>query len=248
VRVAVLSDIHGNLAALQAVLADVREQKVDELVVLGDLVSKGPEGNEVVEAIRGISRTRTTVIMGGGEELLAAPGRAGDCLPNSQRLALYIWEKERLTEESIQYLTALPYSHRVLLPGDAGGQIAFYHASPWNTVEIINPDAPNHVLEKLFVRTEDRIVCYGHIHRPFVRFVGGRVVVNAGSVGQPFDGDPRACYFLLSFQGGRCSFELRKIPYDVNVTINMARRTGMPGVEVYAEMMRNAMYPLASQD
>ena len=248
-RVGVLADIHGNLPALEAVLEDLVSRGIDDLVILGDLVAKGPFPREVLDRVKGL---RAVVIRGNGDEQfgLGVPIWQDPERPRARdSVALYRWVSERLSEEDIAYLIRLPFSHSIF----AGERRALcVHACPDNTTDLIFPFATDRELAERFFKeelvtspTEGGLaaVLYAHIHRPFVRYVAGKPLINVGSVGQPFDGDPRACYAILAFKDDDFSIALNRVPYDVEATVRQAIRGGMPAAETYARMIRTASWP-----
>lgn len=261
-RVGVLADIHGNLPALEAVLDDLEGRGIDDLVILGDLVAKGPFPGEVLNRVRGL---RAEVIRGNGDEQF---GKGVPVWEDPERprardsVELYRWVAERLSRDDLAYLAGLPFSHTIF----AGNRRALcVHACPENTTDLIFPFATDRELAERFFKegspvealagsTEGRgtprgagsdlsAVLYAHIHRPFVRYVVGKPLINVGSVGQPFDGDPRASYAILAFEGDGFSIALNRVAYDVEATVSQAARGGMPAVETYARMIRTASWP-----
>jgi predicted phosphodiesterase len=204
-RVAVLSDVHGNVYALEAVLRDVRDQGCDALVVAGDLAAHGPAPVETVDLLRGLD---ALIVRGNTDRYLAEgegsspPGRGPD------QAASLRWTREQLGEERLRFLGRLP-------PSASLDGCLVVHASPGDDERGIWPDTPDEE-----IRTHEwrgTILC-GHTHHPFHRHVAGGQIVNAGSVGWPLDGDPRPSYVVL--ERGPDGHELpwrvslRRVDYD----------------------------------
>lgn len=217
-KYAIISDIHGNIEALDAVLKEIGAQGADEIICLGDLVGYGADPNECVEATRGGA---TTVVVGNHD--WAAVGKLGLDYFNAAARKAAEWTGAVLTEKNRSYLTNLP------LTAGAGEDILLVHSSPsvpdeWNYVF-----HPGQAARNFLVFSQP--VCFiGHTHQPavftdnggfhlgqslgdFRMGVGTRYIVNVGSVGQPRDGNPRAAYCLYDSED--MSLRLRRVEYDV---------------------------------
>lgn len=187
-RIAVVSDIHGNLAAFEAVLADLQAMAPDLILHGGDLADAGANPVEVVDRIRDMGWPG---VAGNTDEMLFRPESVEEFLigsPHLKELFASIAEKaaatrEALGEERIAWLRALPRVQKI-------EGIALVHASPASLWRSPADDAEFAVLER-------PLVVYGHTHKPYVKQVGGMTVVNSGSVGLPYDGDPRASYAVI---------------------------------------------------
>jgi diadenosine tetraphosphatase ApaH/serine/threonine PP2A family protein phosphatase len=230
VRIAVLSDIHGNLEALEAVLADVEHAGVDAIHSLGDVVGYGPNPGACIEIVQG----RAAVSLLGNHDAAVAGLAPLEEFNEFARWAVE-WTAARLSAWQIEYLAALPYVHR------SPGQI-FVHASP------LEPERWHYIhgaadLDEPFAAFSERICFVGHSHRPGVFALDGkrpaarrgggerlrpgvRYLVNAGSVGQPRDRDPRASYALHDEEGGH--IEIRRVAYPVERTQQRMRAAGIP--------------------
>jgi diadenosine tetraphosphatase ApaH/serine/threonine PP2A family protein phosphatase len=193
-----LYDVHGNLPALEAVLADARSAGVDRFLLGGDYALFGPWPAETVARLR---RLDATWIRGNGERWSAAPAEAPDGEPVQGAVRAC---GEALGEHVVDELSRLPFE--VVLDGTR-----FCHASPVSDVRSFLPEAADDESELLAGVHEHRLV-FGHTHIPFRRTAAeGVELVNPGSVGMPFDGDPRAAWAILDESGG---VEHRRVPYD----------------------------------
>ncbi|HST89748.1 MAG TPA: metallophosphoesterase [Ktedonobacterales bacterium] len=208
---AVIADIHGNLPALEAVLADLARVRPDRIVVAGDFVNRGPQGRAVLERLAPLGYP---AISGNHDTWLVALAR-GELVPRDWgsawttpvRLAL-----EELTPEWLAWLEALPFSLRVELPGAA--PIRLVHGSPRHSREGMGRLRADAEVAEALAGVEERTVIGAHIHYPHERMVTGTHVVVVGAVGCPFNGDINAQYGLFRWDGVMWRFEHRSIPYD----------------------------------
>ncbi|WP_252313393.1 metallophosphoesterase [Sinobaca sp. H24] len=211
-KVAVLSDIHGNARALKAVLRELTDQKIDKMYIIGDLSFRGPEPKNVLETVRS---TPAKVLKGNADEWITRGIKKGEVpdqalgLMNQER----DWALERLTEDDLSYLEKLPASFLDEL--EDGITMHAFHAVPSNPFDVVPADADDdEMLDKLASAEEADIYIYGHIHTPFVRKIGNKTIVNTGSIGLPFDGDPRPSFALLTIENGRVEAEIKRVDYD----------------------------------
>jgi putative phosphoesterase len=232
-RVAVLSDIHGSLAALEAVLADLRRSAPDLVLHGGDLVVNGPRPDEVATAIR---ESGWPGVVGNTDEMLwrldELPSRLQQ-MPRLETLMRVMYEHtgpaalESLSEANLEWLKSLP------LTVDSGA-ITLLHASPGDLWRAPLPERPDDEFLTTYGGLAGRVVVYGHIHRPFVRELGNLTVANSGSVGLTWDGDPRASYLLID------DFEviIRRVEYDVEADVSAVIEAQIPYASWLAEMRR----------
>jgi predicted phosphodiesterase len=199
VRIAALNDVHGNLPALEAVLAEVPD---DAAIVLGGDVAAGPFPAETLERLRALS-DRVHWLRGNSDRELT-PGEAG--LAPAEVLD---WVRERLTGEQIGFLHALP--ELLELEVDGLGSVLFCHASARNDLDVFLEDTPEEHVAPLFAGVEAGVVVCGHTHLQFDRLVAGRRIVNAGSVGMTYEDEPGAYWALLG-----PDVELRRTEYDAS--------------------------------
>lgn len=196
-RRAILYDIHGNLPALEAVLADASAEGADRFVLGGDYALFGALANETVDSLQKLD---AIWIRGNGERWTRNPADAPDD-PLVQRAIISC--VEQLGEDRVSELATLPEATSI-------GALLFCHASPQSDVDTFMPDDPQ-LDEQLLAGAEQRVVVFGHSHIQFRRETEARLLVNPGSVGMPFDGDRRAAYALWD---ERDAFELRRVSYD----------------------------------
>jgi predicted phosphodiesterase len=187
-RVAVLNDVHGNLPALEAVLAEVEQEQPDAIVLGGDIIA-GPMPRETLERVRGL--THAHLIRGNADriavEVRAGVRRGGEGLDE--------WVGQQLTDEEAEYLRGLPLT--ITLDVDGLGPTCFCHATPRDDEEIFTERDPDGVIAEMLAGTEETTIVCGHTHMQVDRRVDRWRVVNAGSVGMPYEHEPGARWALL---------------------------------------------------
>jgi putative phosphoesterase len=239
--IAILSDIHGNLVALRAVLAELEDLGVDSIAVAGDLVGFGPNPDDVVDLL--VERA-ARLIRGNHEKDYVAPyGTLG--MPDGGRIdprfRSMIWSMERLGPERRAFLSELPDS--LLLDPET----LVVHGSPRHVRDSVLAWTPETELDAMFAEADARLVFMGHTHRPVIRNPARRRLVNAGSVGLPLGGDPRASYVLAwpsQTSGTVWKVEVRRVPYDLEAAIaaydNGLRDADAGFVELISRQLRTA--------
>jgi putative phosphoesterase len=243
VRLAIVSDIHGNLTALEAVVADLARRGVDRVVHGGDLALAGCRPAEVVDRVRELGWPG---IVGNTDALLwhpqehAVQERNAPKLRDLLRLLFDEYApatRELLGDERIAWLRRLPSEYR-------DGELLLVHASPGDLWRAPQPDAKDAELSATYGPCDARLAVYGHIHRPYVRRLGHLTVANSGSVGSPFDGDPRASYLLVS--SGEA--QVIRVDYDVEREAAALRDSDYPDADRIAEMQhRGKFVPVAAR-
>jgi predicted phosphodiesterase len=210
-RFAVIADLHGNLPALEAVLADLERAQPDRVVIGGDFVNRGPQSRAVLERAAPLG---LPAISGNHDTWLAMLAR-GDHLPENWEAPW--WTPVRLavadlTSEWVAWLEALPATLRLDLPGAAPVRIV--HGSPRHSREGMGRMRSDEQVAAALAGVEEHTVIGAHIHYPYERTVGDTHVVVVGAVGAPFNGDISAQYGLFTWQDERWHFEHRSVPYD----------------------------------
>jgi len=234
VRIAVVSDIHGNLAGLDACLRDLREQGgADYLVAAGDLCADGPRPREVLERLRDAGalalRGNTDRILADTDVTLADDDAEG-----------VAWHRARLGEIWLAWLRDLPFSRRFGPPGADG--LLVVHANPLSDDEHLWPDADDAFLERVTAGVVERTIAFGHLHLPYVRMWRDRLLVDVASGGLPKDGDARAGYALFTLRSGGWEVKHRRVAFDVGAVAKDIEQSGMPGRRKRVDVLRRHRY------
>jgi len=211
-KIAVLSDVHGNVPALEAVLADIERWQADEVIVNGDLVSRGPYSLACLDVLR--TRVPGCRTLAGNHETYVLscrdqPPAAEEPTYEISRFACWTADKLGSAVEQLR-----DWSESIDRTGlEGGSSVHITHGSRLGNRSGITPETDD---DELARRVGDpRALFVGsHTHRPLLREFNGGLVVNTGSVGQPFDGDPRAAYGRFTFQGGAWQAEIARVEYD----------------------------------
>jgi putative phosphoesterase len=236
-RVAAIYDIHGNLPALEAVLRDVVQERVDRVVVGGDVLP-GPMPRETIECLRHVEIPVTFIRGNGDREVLARiRGIETGAVPEQFRESMR-WNAAQLRAEDESLLESWPATLRLQI--DGLGEVLFCHATPRNDTDIFTRLTPDDRLLPIFEGVGAPLVVCGHTHMQFDRTVGATRVVNAGSVGMPF-GEPGAYWVLLG-----PGVQLRHTPYDLANAADRIRETKYPQAADFAA--RNVLRPPAEAE
>jgi putative phosphoesterase len=230
-RVAVISDIHGNRTAFEAVLKDLQQASPDAVFHGGDLADAGSGSIEIVDRIRSLGWKG---VAGNTDQMLATPDSFESFAGRSPGLAplwdvireMAIATRKLLGEERLAWLRSLPLTH-------IHESIAIVHASPETPWVAPSLQASDEDMYSLYASLGQPIVIYGHIHQPFVRTVSGLTVANSGSVGLPYDGDRRAGYLLIDDS----TIEIRRVEYDLAKELKALRSSGIPHADWIARTL-----------
>jgi putative phosphoesterase len=227
-RVAVITDVHANLPALQAVLERIAQLDVDATCCGGDLVGYGPHPDEVCALIR--ERAIPTIY---GNYDFAIARDLEDCgcayvTPRDRELGQRSvdWTLEHTGRPAKDFLRELPFDLRLEL-GDRG--VHLVHGSPRKVNEYLFEDKPARLYERLAAAESDAVLVFGHTHKPWVHDFGGVRFVNCGSVGKPKDGDPRAAFAVLEATGDDVEVRIERVAYDAVAVAREVAAAGLPG-------------------
>ncbi len=233
-RLAILSDVHGNAQALEAVRKAVKAAAPDVVAIAGDLALNGADPVSAVDGIRELEAAGALVIAGNTDiavadfDYTAAFPWFPEGPPDSFRAAAE-WAHEALGAERVEYLRRLPSERRLRLDDVL---VLICHASPGSQTAGLDQELdPTATLERIS-RTDARLVCCGHTHVPEVRDFGWKMIINDGSAGYVFDGDPTASWAMVDIAGGEVTAEIKRVPYDVLTAADSVAARGLPG-DVY---------------
>ncbi len=234
-RLIVLSDVHGNAVALEAVRKAMRTEKPDLVAIAGDHVLNGPDPSGAVDILREMERDGAAIVSGNTDiavadfDYAAAFPWMSDGVPEVFRAAAE-WAHDELGDERLAWLRRLPAERR--LRAEDGTMILVCHASPGSQTAGFDKELdPNVVIERVS-RTDARVIACGHTHIPEVRDLGWKLIVNAGSVGYGFDGEALASWARIDFDDGTISPEICRTDYDLLAVANAISARGLPG-DVY---------------
>ncbi|WP_402469378.1 metallophosphoesterase family protein [Isoptericola aurantiacus] len=238
-QIAIVSDVHGNLTALDAVLADVARRGITRIVNLGDDAGKGPRGSAVVDRLTAVCEAD---VRGNWDDFL--PGIADD------GPAEMVWWRDELRPDQRERIAAKPLCHDLQL---SGRRIRLFHASATSVHTRVHFDHTPEEFAGMFATTdltgpgpEPTLVGYGDVHDAYVETFRGRTLFNVGSVGNSLD-EPTACYTILdgvpdADRPAPFGLQHVRVPYDVEAELAVARDLGMPQYEPWAQELRTAVY------
>jgi predicted phosphodiesterase len=265
-RYALISDIHANLPALEAVLADIRsrsnvedgmESHVSGVYHLGDLVGYAPWPNEVCKIV---ADAGIPGVAGNYDSTVATDYKNCGCRaenPHQEELAhqSYEWTREHIDIGAKEFLRELPFRIDIRPAGGhvSGPTVTLVHATPLNNLIYVDESRPDTFLMKMAdaagLKAGD-VLAFGHTHKPWHRTVGGVHFINTGSVGRPKDGDWRAGYVLLDVNvdvnGTEVRSEIVRVEYDVDAALRGVRESDLP--QEFAEFLQTGGKPLAASD
>jgi putative phosphoesterase len=233
-RVAIIADIHGNLTALEAVLADLASERTGQVVCLGDVAATGPQPREVAARLRELG---CPVVLGNTDAAAARPVRLSPLDEEGHRyFEIDQWTSVRLAPEDLDYFRSFQDTVTVTL-GDRATLLCF-HGSPRSNTETITATTPDAALARMLAGYSATVLAGGHTHSPFMRRHGRALFLNPGSVGLPYAvtevgvrHPPWAEYGIVGWREGRLSIDLRRVPIDVDLVVAAIMHSGMPHAE-----------------
>ncbi|OLN23685.1 YfcE family phosphodiesterase [Domibacillus antri] len=235
-KIAFISDIHGNAVALDSVLKDIERKEVDEIYVLGDICYRGPEPKRSLQLVQGLN---TNVIKGNADEWVVRGIQKGEVpdsvleMMNNER----DWIASHLEKDDIDYLHELPTE---LHFEAAGLSINVFHATPDSLFEVVLPGESDEVLKtNLMSSTDSDVYVYAHIHKPYIRTINGKILINIGSVGLPFDGMKKSSYAIVEIEDNRVSTSIERVEYNVERVVKQYEQLKYPNQNMI-NVIRNA--------
>lgn len=234
-RIAIISDIHGNIPALETVLADIEDRGIKRIFCLGDIAGKGPGSETAVDVIR----ENCEIVLKGNWDYIISEKCDNDMLR---------WHRKKLGSKRLDYLRKLPLYTEFYI---SGRLIRLCHAAPEDVFHRVQSTAPTEDKLKLFQapkgkKHESDIIGYGDIHGAYVQNFRRKTIFNVGSVGNPLE-IPQASYGIIEGKYGSretssFSINLVRIPYDIEKAVQQAVDSGMPDLEPYIIELRTARY------
>ncbi len=235
-RVAIVSDIHGNRRAFEAVVADLRQVAPDLVLHGGDLAAGGAHPAEIIDQVRSLGWPG---VRGNTDEMLWAPERLAEYAAANPKIAPILAMVQEtilptlasIGEERLRWLERLPVLYSQL-------GFSLVHASPDDCWRAPMPNASDAELQSTYASLRAPIVFYGHIHIPYIRRVQGMTVANTGSVSQSYDGDTRASYLVIEGE----SIAIRRVEYDVQSEAEELQRSGLPHADWLSRILLAGKY------
>jgi putative phosphoesterase len=226
-RVAVITDVHGNLAALDATLEAIRRIDVDAIYCGGDLVGYGPYPNEVCARIQEL---RIPTIYGNYDYAIGRDLEDCGCAYVTQHdrelgQQSVAWTLEHTGREAKAFMRGLPFDLRFEL---SGKRVRLVHGSPRKVNEYLFEDKPAKTFERIAAGADCDVLVFGHTHKPWIHEYGGVLFVNCGSVGKPKDGDPRAAFALLEADEDGVTASIERVEYDHERVAREVAEAGLP--------------------
>lgn len=244
-NIVILSDIHGNYIALEAVLRDMQQQMIDHIICLGDVAATGAQPHECVQRLGELD---AAFVVGNTDAWLLDPqpfeeGASANFDDAFMRKVheTDLWCVEQLTHADLDLMRT--FESTIPLAMDESFHALFYHGSPRSFHEQIVATTPNAKLEPMFAEHYADLLCGGHTHQPFVRRVHQSMLMNPGSVGLPYErirgtdetrNPPWAEYAIVRYEAGRLAVDLRRVPIDVEKVVRAIRESGMPHAETWS--------------
>jgi putative phosphoesterase len=232
---AVFGDIHGNIEALKTAYDEAVKSGAKKIYHLGDLGGYAPFVNEVVAFLteHGIDG-----VQGNYDEAVANDREHCGCKaeePLQEEMAhrSFAWTKSHVSPESKAYMKSLPTEIKFTVEGK---KVWLFHATPKKNNLYWFEDRPEKFFQEMAGKSDADIMIYGHIHKPYRKDMGGKVFINAGSVGKPKDGDPRACVAMIDITAQDVKVAFMRVPYDVEKTAQAIVSSGLPGY--FAEKLK----------
>jgi predicted phosphodiesterase len=241
-RFAIISDIHGNLTALEAVLTELEYRPasaggdVDKLVCLGDVAAFGPQPRQVLARLQACS---CPVVMGNTDAWLLDPRPHEYRDQDTQRITeIELWCAQQLSPADLEYVRTLPPT--VELPLGDGVTLLCYHGSPLSNTDVITSTTPDDELERMLAGFQATVMAGGHTHAQMLRRFGHVTLINPGSTGLPYERNPatgQVChppwaeYALVEWQNDAMAIEFRRAPFDLEALIQAALESDMPHAE-----------------
>lgn len=237
-KVAVISDIHGNMQALNTVLDDINKENCEKIFCLGDLAMAGPEPVKAIETIKAlIDAGKLELIQGNTDEMIANYAEfcgkvkasfpiMGNALENDVQI---------IPDDLKEFLKNLPKQKQMTIEGL---KVLLVHGSPRKNDENILPNMSEEKIEEILTGTNTDIIFCGHTHMPCeYKTQNDQIIINDGSVGRPFTENPQACYVVATFNDGKFEFEHRFLDYDRQTAADILSKRGFEGAGKLAQIL-----------
>ncbi|MEI8377482.1 MAG: metallophosphoesterase family protein [bacterium] len=226
-KIAVLSDIHGNMEALEAVLEDIKCQNIDKIFICGDLAMAGPEPSKTVNFLMNFD---ATFIQGNTDEMIVE-----NIIPPNEIMANALkFAQDDLNDEQKSFLASLPFSHSEKIEDL---NLLFVHGSPRKNNEDILPEQPQEKIAEIIENTTQNLIFCGHTHLPCGYQIKKQTIVNVGSVGRPFSEEPKSCYVTVNINKSEAEILHHFVDYDVQTASKKLAKLPFKGADKLAKML-----------
>jgi putative phosphoesterase len=235
-RIAFISDIHGNFTAFQAVLADINSQSIDQIVCLGDTITLGPQPIEVLNALREL---KCLYIKGNHDVAVLSPENAAKNEITEHLVPDLLWCKDKLSTDDVDFINSFKPILEINLP--RGDQILAFHGSPLSTTDIIQSTTPHEQLDVYFAGQKANIFIGGHSHIQMVRRYNNKLILNSGSTGNAFKFAyspgkpvhllPWAEYMIIDQSGNSLSIDARRVYFDTDELLKKVKESHLPSTD-----------------
>lgn len=238
-KVAVLSDIHGNAVALNYAIKDLKSFRISKIIILGDVVMKGPMPSESLEILRNSDLEIVAWVKGNTDLWLEEI--TDSFIPSTKRekelYTYYKYAKDNLEEDQLLFIKELPLECSITLNGV---KILCVHGTPQSIVEAIDGSVSEAEMKRAVKGVKEQVILSGHSHTSFIGEVDNKKIFNVGSVGNSLDGDDRISYGILDFTDNEMKLVNRRISYPLNEVIDMAVNNKFPYLEEYKKVILTA--------
>lgn len=244
-KLAVLADIHGNAGAFVAALKDLKTRKPDRILICGDLVLNGPRPAETLERIREMDASGGAIVIAGNTDIAVADGDYAAAFPWLEDVAPSVraaadWAREQLSDDDLDFLRRLPAERRVPFGDEL---VLVCHGSPGSQTQGLPADLDPSVTVERVTRTDARVICCGHTHVADMRELGRKLILNPGSCGYAFDGEPTANWALLTLDSdAEPEAQQFRSAYDAQTASEEVSARGLPGDVYRAATIRTGRF------
>ncbi|MCD7878523.1 MAG: metallophosphatase family protein [Candidatus Gastranaerophilales bacterium] len=247
-KIAVISDIHGNIDALESVLSDIKKENCTKIFCLGDIVMAGPAPKETIQKIKSLMESKDFYIIQGNTDKMLSEFSFDTynnlVEKNAVMASAYLADSKLLNDEEKNFLASLTPSITLY---EANISMLLVHGSPRKNDENIYPDMKIEEVEEIIKDTQENVIFCGHTHMPCgYQTNTNQTVVNAGSVGRPFTNSPKACYVIMNITDSGFKIEHKFIEYDVEKACTRLKERNFEGADKLAKMLQKAVsrYPV----
>ena len=243
-RIAFISDIHGNFTALQAVLADINSQSVDQIVCLGDTITLGPQPLEVLNALR---ESKCLYVKGNHDAAVLNPENAAQYEIAHHLIPDLYWCRDRLSPDDLEFIDSFKPMQEINLLHDS--RILAFHGSPLSFTDIIQMTTPQKLLDAYFAGQNANIFIGGHSHIQMVRRYDDKLILNSGSIGNAFKSVfspgkpvhllPWAEYMIINQSGNSLNIDARRVYFDTDELLKKVKESHLPGADWWLSQYSN---------